>query len=97
MTFTPSSTPSAIYPADFATHMPFTRDVAVYIPSQYKANTPAPFIVVQDGMSFYLGDMTPVLDKMINDRRLPPTIAVFVEPGPNEATPVGERGFEYDA
>ena len=96
MTFTLSSTLSAIYPTDFATSMPFTRDVAVYIPSQYKANTPAPFIVVQDGISFYLGDMTPVLDNMINDRRLPPMIAIFVEPGPNEATPTGERSFEYD-
>ncbi len=96
MTFTLSSTLSAIYPTDFATHMPFTRDVAVYIPSQYKANVPTPFIVVQDGISFYLGDMAPVLDNMINDRRLPPMIAVFVEPGPDEATPAGERSFEYD-
>ncbi len=31
--------------------VPYTRKVAVYVPAQYVAGTPAPFIVVQDGMS----------------------------------------------
>jgi iron(III)-enterobactin esterase len=52
---------------------------------------------VQDGISFYEGTMVPVLDNMIADGRLPPLVAVFVEPGPNEATPKGERSFEYDS
>ncbi len=30
---------------------PYTRQVAVYVPAQYVAGTPAPFIVAQDGMS----------------------------------------------
>ncbi len=95
--FTMSSQGSAIYPTDFATKMPFSRNVSVYVPKQYVAGTTAAFIVVQDGISFYRGAMVPVLDNMINDHRLPIMIAIFVEPGPNEGTPTGERSFEYDA
>jgi enterochelin esterase family protein len=92
-----SSTESTIYPTDFATHEPFDRAVAVYVPQQYVAGTAAPFIVVQDGISFYQSTMIPVLDNMIHQRRLPVMIAIFVEPGPNEDTPAGERSFEYDS
>lgn len=95
--FTLSSTLSAIYPLDFATHAPFDRSVSVYVPQQYVAGTAAPFIVVQDGISFYRDTMVPVLDNMIHQRRLPVMIAIFVEPGPNEDTPVGERSYEYDS
>lgn len=91
------STGSAIYPTSVATHLPFDRDVSVYVPRQYVAGTAAPFIVVQDGISFYRSTMVPVLDNLIHQRRLPVMIAVFVEPGPNEDTPLGERSFEYDS
>lgn len=95
--FTLSSTESAIYPLDYATHLPFDRAVSVYVPAQYVAGTAAPFIVVQDGITFYQSTMVPVLDNMIHSRRLPVLIAIFVEPGPNEDTPLGERSFEYDS
>jgi enterochelin esterase-like enzyme len=95
--FTLSSMGSAVYPVDVATKMPFSRNVSVYVPKQYVAGTAAPFIVVQDGISFYRGTMVPVLDNMIQARRLPVMIAIFVEPGPNENTPNGERSFEYDS
>jgi enterochelin esterase-like enzyme len=95
--FTLTSTGSAIYPTDFATHGAFSRNVSVYIPKQYVAGTVAPFIVVQDGISFYRNTMTTVLDNMIFAKRLPIMIAIFVEPGPNEGTPNGERSFEYDS
>jgi enterochelin esterase-like enzyme len=95
--FTLSSAGSAIYPTDVATHAVFSRNVTVYIPKQYVAGTAAPFIILQDGISFYRGTMVTVLDNMIFAHRLPVMIAVFVEPGPNEGTPNGERSFEYDS
>lgn len=90
------SSASTIYPLDVVTGMPFDRAVSVYVPAQYVAGTAAPFIVVQDGISFYRDTMVPVLDNMIFQRRLPVMIAIFVEPGPNEDTPLGERSVEYD-
>ena len=94
--FNLSSTASAIYPVEFTNKMPFGRNVSVYVPKQYVAGSAAPFIVVQDGISFYRSAMVPTLDNMINDRRLPVMIAIFVEPGPNGPTPEGERSYEYD-
>jgi iron(III)-enterobactin esterase len=94
--FNLSSTLSAIYPVEHTNRQPFGRNVSVYVPKQYVTGTAAPFIVVQDGISFYRSTMVPVLDNMIGDRRLPVMIAVFVEPGPNGPTPEGERSFEYD-
>lgn len=95
--FTMSSTDSAVYPTSYATNQPFTRDVLVYIPQQYVPGTEAPFIVVQDGVYSYASTMTPTLDNMIAAKKLPPMIAIFVEPGPNEDTPLGERSWEYDS
>jgi len=48
-------------------------------------------------ISFYASTMTPTLDNMIAAKKLPPMIAIFVEPGPNEDTPTGERSWEYDS
>jgi iron(III)-enterobactin esterase len=94
--FNLSSTLSAIYPTDFKNGMPFSRNVAVYVPEQYVTGSAAPFMVVQDGVSFYRSAMVPVLDNMIGHHRLPAIIAIFIEPGPNGDTPKGERSFEYD-
>ena len=57
--FNLSSTASAIYPVEFTNKMPFGRNVSVYVPKQYVAGTAAPFIVVQDGISFYRSTMVP--------------------------------------
>lgn len=95
--FTMSSTNSAIYPLDVATGEPFDRSVDVYVPQQYAPGSAAPFMVVQDGISFYESTMVGVLDNMIAAGELPPMIAIFVEPGPNEDTPLGQRSFEYDS
>jgi hypothetical protein len=46
ITFQMLSSQSTIYPGRKG---PYTRNVWVYVPSQYVAGTPAPFIVVQDG------------------------------------------------
>jgi enterochelin esterase-like enzyme len=92
--FTLSSSLSAIYPSDVASGAAFTRSIWVYVPAQYVAGTPAPFMVVQDGGGF-TARIPPVLDNMINDRRLPVMVAILINPGPGDG--IGsERGLEYD-
>ena len=84
-------------------HQTFQRQVAVYIPAGYAPNTPAPFIVVQDGQT-YISDagadgnprtdrafIPPMLDNLIYEKRIPPIVAVLVAPGPG-----GQRTIEYD-
>src|SRR2546423_6407191 len=71
-------------------HQTFQRQVAVYIPAGYVPNTPAPFIVVQDGQT-YMSDagnpvtdkafMPPMLDNLIHEKRIPPIVAVLIAPG----------------
>ena len=41
-------TPAPATPVEPPRHQTFDRQVAVYVPAGYVANTPAPFIVVQD-------------------------------------------------
>ena len=53
--FTMYSEDSKIYPGtakDQPGFVPFHRLVCVYVPQQYVAGTPAPFIVVQDGLGY---------------------------------------------
>jgi enterochelin esterase-like enzyme len=83
---------SRIYPGVTG---PYERPVAVYIPAGYVADTEAPFMVVQDGVRSYLARTVTVLDNLIHDRRIPPIIAVFIDPGPGDG-PGSQRGFEYD-
>ena len=76
--------------------MPYTRQVAVYVPPQYVAGTPAPFIVVQDGMSAtYRNNLPPILDNLIHEKRVPPMVAVMVHNGGGDAQG-SQRGLEYD-
>jgi iron(III)-enterobactin esterase len=73
------------------------RTVAVYVPAQYKAGTPAPVMVYQDGTNFYGFDSSiPVaLDNLIAKGSIPVMVAVFASNGGGDA--VGsERGLEYD-
>jgi enterochelin esterase-like enzyme len=87
-------------PAEPPQHQTFQRQVAVYIPAGYVPNTPAPFIVVQDGQT-YISDagnpvtdrafMPPMLDNLINEKRIPAIVAVLIAPGPG-----GQRSIEYD-
>jgi enterochelin esterase-like enzyme len=81
-------------------HQTFLRQVAVYLPAGYVANTPSPFIVVQDGQT-YVSDagtpstdkafIPPMLDNLIYEKRIPPIVAVLIAPGPG-----GQRTIEYD-
>ncbi len=89
--FTMNSEDSKIYPGIKG---PYKRKVCVYIPTQYVAGTPAPFIVVQDGLS-YKNTVPPVLDALIADHALPPMIAILINSGGGDAQG-SERGLEYD-
>ena len=73
---------------------PYQRHVWVYVPQQYRAGTPAPFMVVQDGHG-YVQRMQVILDNMIAAQRLPAMILVMVDSGGSDAQG-SERGLEYD-
>jgi enterochelin esterase-like enzyme len=95
--FTMNSEDSKIYPGIAKNKpgtVPYQRQVCVYVPPQYVADTPAPFIVVQDGMG-YTNRLPVILDNMIHDRRLPAMIAVMINSGGGDAQG-SERGLEYD-
>jgi enterochelin esterase-like enzyme len=89
--FTLNSADSKIYPGLTGA---YTRDVYVYVPSQYVAGTAAPFIVVQDGRS-YTNRLPVVLDNLIAGHRLPVMIAVMIQHGGGDGRG-SERGLEYD-
>ena len=98
--FTMESTDSKIYPGIARNRpgevVPYTRRVAVYVPAQYKPGTPAPFIVVQDGLSAtYRASLPPILDNLIHEKRVPAMIAVMVHHGGGDAQG-SQRGLEYD-
>jgi enterochelin esterase-like enzyme len=98
--FTMDSKDSKIYPGIARSQpgavVPYTRQVAVYVPAQYVAGTPAPFIVAQDGMSaHYRGNLPPILDNLIHEKRVPPIVAVMVHNGGGDAQG-SQRGLEYD-
>jgi enterochelin esterase-like enzyme len=94
---TMNSEDSKIYPG-IAKNQPgvvsYRRQVCVYVPKQYVAGTSAPFMVVQDGMS-YTNRMAAVLDNMIHEKRLPVMIAIMINSGGGDAQG-SQRGLEYD-
>ncbi|HKE58486.1 MAG TPA: SMP-30/gluconolactonase/LRE family protein [Pyrinomonadaceae bacterium] len=76
-----------------------TRDYWIYIPAQYKPDTPACVYVQQDGVRF---EAPTVFDNLIQKKELPVMIGVFVAPGvvktadSNAALDRFNRSFEYD-
>jgi enterochelin esterase family protein len=95
--FTMDSRDSQIYPGIAKTQpgiVPYQRKVCVYVPQQYVPGTPAPLIVVQDGMG-YTNLLPVVLDNLIAEHRLPAMIAVMINSGGGDAQG-SERGLEYD-
>ena len=76
--------------------VPYERSVAVYIPAQYVAGTPAPFIVVQDGYNpKYHYSVPTALDNLIHQKKVPVMLAVLVHHGGGDG-PGSQRGMEYD-
>src|SRR6185436_5775358 len=82
------------------------RNWSIYVPAQYKPEQPAALMVFQDGerMRDVKGRwrIPVVFDNLIARGDMPPTIAIFINPG-NDKTRVkkgnqpSNRGFEYDS
>lgn len=75
-----------------------TRKVSVYVPRQYKPETPACVYVNQDGVQY---NAPKVFDELIHRSEMPVTIGVFITPGvvpaANDAALARyNRSFEYD-
>jgi len=71
---------------------PYTRRVAVYVPKQYVAGTPAPFIVGADGPDRLLFT---ALDNLIAEHKVPAMVAISISNGSGDAQG-SQRGLEYD-
>jgi enterochelin esterase-like enzyme len=71
---------------------PYTRKVAVYVPTQYVPGTEAPFIVGADGPDPLLFT---ALDNLIAQKRVPAMIAISIGNGSGDAQG-SQRGLEYD-
>jgi enterochelin esterase family protein len=71
---------------------PYTRKVAVYVPSQYVPGSVAPFIVGADGPD---GLLFSTLDTLIAQHKVPVMIAISMGNGSGDAQG-SERGLEYD-
>jgi len=83
------------------------RDYWVYIPEQYKNNVPANLLVFQDGY-YYIDESKPmkaihVIEGLIEAKKIPPTVCVFINPGTVEKPtkpehhPDTQRSIEYDS
>ena len=71
---------------------PYTRRVAVYVPTQYVPGTTAPFIVGADGPDPLLFT---ALDHLIAQKRVPAMVAISIGNGSGDAQG-SQRGLEYD-
>jgi enterochelin esterase-like enzyme len=70
------------------------RDWWVYVPAQYRADTPAAVMVFQDGAG--PKDFVPIVfDNLIAKRDMPVTVGIFIQPGAF-AEGRSNRSFEYD-
>jgi gluconolactonase len=77
---------------------------SIYVPAQYDAAKPTPFMIFLDGSGF-LSDRVQapvVFDNLIARHELPPIIGIFVDPGvlpalSGQAQNRFERVFEYDS
>ncbi len=95
--FTMNSEDSKIYPGIAKNQpgvVPYKRRVVLYVPKQYVAGTPAPFIVAQDGLG-YRGVLPKALDTLIAQKRVPAMLAIMINSGGGDAQG-SERGLEYD-
>jgi sugar lactone lactonase YvrE/enterochelin esterase-like enzyme len=85
-----------------------TRDWSIYVPAKYKKEQPAALMIFQDGRGYAdvkgKWRVPVVFDNLIARGDMPPTIAVFINPGHNPAKTnpkrpgtASNRGFEYDS
>lgn len=84
------------------------RDWAMYVPAQAKPDVPAALMVFQDGHGYLKVDgqwrVPVVFDNLIAAGKMPPTVAVFLDPGHDKAQEKppspwknSNRSFEYDS
>jgi enterochelin esterase-like enzyme len=83
------------------------RKYSVYVPAQYKKDTPAALMIFQDGHTYLKekGDFRVpiVFDNLIHKKEMPVTIAIFINPGhkgdtkPKSPWKNNNRSFEYDS
>lgn len=79
------------------------HNYSIYVPAQYKATKPTPFMIFLDGSGAVGGERVPVVfDNLIAKGDLPPIIGIFVDPGvlpalSDAAQSRYERIFEYDS
>jgi len=71
-----------------------SRDWWVYVPAQYRPETPAAVMVFQDGANV-IGFVPVVFDNLIAKGDMPVTVGIFIQPGVfKDGRP--NRSFEYD-
>jgi enterochelin esterase family protein len=94
-----SWTNSTVYPGT-------VRDFWIYVPKQYKPESPASVMIFQDGWSYAnpTGQFRApiVFDNLIHKKEMPVTIGIFLNPGTiPSGSPEGRarnnRSFEYDS
>lgn len=84
------------------------RDWAIYVPAQARPDVPAALMVFQDGHGYLKADgqwrVPVVFDNLIAAGKMPPTVAVFLDPGHEQAKEKPQspwknsnRSFEYDS
>jgi enterochelin esterase-like enzyme len=80
------------------------HNYAIYVPAQYDAAKPTPFMIYMDGLGQVTGGahMPVVFDNLIFKHELPPMIGIFIDPGVlpplnGSAQSRFERVFEYDS
>jgi sugar lactone lactonase YvrE len=95
-------TPFVLKPGKYYPGTP--HNCSVYVPAQYDAGKPTPFMIFLDG-SQALSDgvrVPTVLDNLIAKHDLPPMIAIFIDPGVLPAASDADQNrynriFEYDS
>ena len=102
--FTMDSKDSKIYKGiakDKKGTVPYQRQVAVYTPAKHRSTKEMPFIIVQDGIGYR--DVTSrTLDNLIEEKRVPPMVAIFINPGhrgselQKDPWKSDNRSLEYD-
>lgn len=74
----------------------YKRQITVYVPAQYKAESAAPFMIIHDGPQGKPNMTLPtILDNLIAQKRVPPIVLIMVANGGGDAQG-HERGKEYD-
>lgn len=93
--FSINAADSKFYPGTGMRDAKASREIVVYIPAQYVAGTPSPFIVTADAYGARDNQLPTILDNMIADKRVPSMIAIMVNNGGGDGRG-SERGLEYD-